>query len=337
MIALGLAATLASIVIVRWVRSYALRREWLDVPTARSSHEAPTPRGGGLGFAVPIVAALGLAPLAGVAPGVAWPAGLALAGVAGAGWLDDRRGVPIGGRLLVHVGAGIVLAWIAHRLGAGLGMSAAPAAAWWIFWTVSAINVVNFMDGIDGLIGLTAAIFAAFAALALTIPPEAGAGDGAVFPASLAIVALGAVLGFLRYNWPPASIFMGDVGSGTLGALFVLLGIASVAALDWTILHAFLPLTPLFSDEVMTMGRRLSRGERLWVAHRSHVYQRLVQAGWSHGRVAFLYGAVSVLGAGIALGLPRTTGPFLLTALCYLVSSTTLLLVLGHGADRRIV
>ena len=343
LIGLGLAAGATSLLIVARVRNRALLEGRLDIPGPRSSHLAPTPRGGGIGFVAPVVALLVLAPWLGMQPAIAWPAAAALTGVAVAGWCDDRRGLPIPLRIVVHAIAGFVLAWIAHRMEADPGpVTAAVAAGWWIFWTVSAINVVNFMDGIDGLVGLQAAVYCGFIVSALSLagdpaygslPPASGV-DLLVWSA-LAIVALGAVLGFLGHNWPPASIFMGDVGSGTLGTLFALLGIASISLRRWTIVHAFLPLAPLFIDEVITMSQRISRGERLWVAHRSHVYQRLVRSGSSHARVSLVYALLSLAGATIALALPGVMAPFMLTALCYLIVTTMALILLGHRAEYR--
>ncbi len=337
----GLVAAVASALIVRGVRAYAHRLQWLDMPTARSSHVLPTPRGGGLGFVVPILAYLAFSPLGGLQPTAAWGAVVALGAVALVGWIDDRRGLAAGLRIFVHAAAGIMLAWIALRLGADPGFSAiltiptAVAAIWWVFWSVSAINVINFMDGIDGLIGLEAVVFCGFAAVALAASPGDAMDPAPYAWTGLAVVAAGAVMGFLVYNWPPASIFMGDVGSGALGGLFVLLGIGSIYVREWTVVHAFLPLAPLVIDEVLTMLRRLSRGERPWVAHRSHVYQRLVQAGWSHRRVAFLYGLLSLPGAAIALALGGAQATFILSSVWYLVVTLTVLVLLGHGSDRR--
>ena len=112
-------------------------------------------------------------------------------------------------------------------------------------------------------------------------------------------------------------------------------GIGSIYVREWTVVHAFLPLAPLVIDEVLTMLRRLSRGERPWVAHRSHVYQRLAQGGWPHRRVALLYGLLSLPGAAIALALGGAPATFILSSVWYLVVTLTVLVLLGHGSDRR--
>lgn len=336
LLALGAAAAVASAWILERVRDHALSTARLDVPNPRSSHVVPTPRGGGIGFVLPVLVFLGAAALSGrLGPVVAALILAALAAVAAAGWADDRGDLVIAIRLAVHLAAGLALAWAAFRLGAGGSLPATVAAVWWILWTVSAINVVNFMDGIDGLIAVQALVYTAFAAFALAPPALAAEGEARTWMA-LAVVAAGAVLAFARRNWPPAAIFMGDVGSGFLGALFVVLGMATLAGREWTVVHAFLPLAPLFVDGGLTLTRRLSRRERLWVAHRSHVYQRMVQAGWPHARVTLLYGLLSLAGAAIVLLLPWPVARFLLVALWYLVVTTMALVLLGHRSDRRL-
>ena len=202
----------------------------------------------------------------------------------------------------MHILTGVAVGWVARDIGAGLG---APVAGelvfvWWVFWTVSAINVTNFMDGIDAIIGLQIVVFAAFSAWSLTGNP---------FGLSLAGVSLGASVGFLIFNWPPARVFLGDVGSGVAGLLFVLLGALTAADRQWTVAHAFLPLLPLFADELITMARRVRRGESLITPHRSHVYQRLVQAYPGHGKVALGYAGAAALCGLWAAGLGNGSIP----------------------------
>lgn len=294
-----------SAAIVWTVREAARRRGWLDLPTPRSSHEVPTPVGGGIGVvAVMFVALVGLA-IAGVESASMIAGAVGLGGIALLGWLDDVHGLSVGSRLSVHMVVGAIVSWIA--LGASwapfdLGLPPAVLFVWWVFWTVSAINVVNFIDGADGLIGLQTVVFGLFVLLA------GESTETAVLGASLA----GAAIGFLVFNWEPASIFLGDVGSGGLAVAMLLAGVFTLEDPAWSALHAFLPLMPLFADELTTMVHRLLRGERLTVPHRDHAYQILVRSGWTHARVALLYGVASSVCASWALYRNRLDGEFLL-------------------------
>jgi UDP-N-acetylmuramyl pentapeptide phosphotransferase/UDP-N-acetylglucosamine-1-phosphate transferase len=195
-------------------------------------------------------------------------------------WIDDLRDLSPALRLpaqAVAVAIGLAaLPQIANRLAAAFGpaLSFAAAGLAWVWW----INLFNFMDGIDGIAAGEAA------AIGLGVLLFAGLGVG-VDPqlAWLAAAILGAAVGFLVWNWPPARIFLGDVGSTALGYLtgFLLLGVAFAG--HWRV-ALILPLY-FFADATVTLGRRLLRGERIWRAHRQHFYQRAVGHGRSHAAV----------------------------------------------------
>ncbi len=297
------AAMALSVTFVGLVRWDANRRGLLDRPNARSSHALPTPRGGGLGLLLAILGSiLGSAPgAARLGPSLLAAAGVAL--VAMIGWVDDHKGAPVHLRLAAHMAAGILVLPLA--MAAPLPLPAPVAAVWWMFWTVSAINVINFVDGIDGIIGLQVLIYGIF--VALVGSPEGGA-------RLTALVLVGASAGFLVWNWSPARIFLGDVGSGALGVLVVALGASLVAEGRVGFVAAFAPLAPIFLDASVTLARRARRGERLSEAHRSHLYQRLANGRWGHARVAQLYGALSAGAAAVAAVLPQG-GLLLLAAL----------------------
>ena len=289
-------SVLASAVLVGLVRWDAVRRGLLDVPNARSSHQLATPRGGGLGLLLALAIAVTFGAFsASTAPGVpALLGSLAVLIVAAAGWMDDHGGAPVRLRILVHLGAGLLLLPLVSP--APLPAILAPlAAGWWVFWTVSAINVVNFMDGIDGIIGLQGFVFGVYCVLA-----TADGGNSQLLGLALA----GSSAGFLLWNWSPARIFMGDVGSGALGVLFVLTGamLAREGRVDF--IAAFAPLSPIFLDAAVTLVRRARRGERLSVAHRSHLYQRLANGGVGHARVTLGYGVAAASCAAIATLMP---------------------------------
>lgn len=291
------AALLAAWLLTGFARRYAVGKRMLDVPTARSSHTVPTPRGGGIGIALPSL--IGIAALALGGP-LAADVAIALCGggalVALVGWFDDRYGLPKILRLLVHVVAAVwAVAWLgglpALDLGGPrvqLGTAGSIAA---VIGTVGAINIYNFMDGIDGVAGAEAFSVAVVAAPLLVLSGDSG------IALATALVA-GSTLGFLLWNWPPAKIFMGDAGSGLLGFLFAGLAMSSenhgsLPALVWATL-----LAVFIVDGVFTILRRALRGEPVHVAHRKHAYQRLVRSGRSHAAVT-----VAVLLVNAVLGL----------------------------------
>lgn len=294
--ALGGGAVLASAVLSGLARRYALARSVLDVPNERSLHSVATPRGGGAAVAVVVLGGiLALRLLGLIDPRVALALGGGGALVALVGWIDDRRGVAALPRLLVHLAAAAwAVIWLRGMpeltIGAGavrLGAFGSVLAILAIMWSV---NLYNFMDGIDGLAGAEAVVVGLAGAVLL------GAGESPLALIALLVAAAGA--GFLPWNWPPARLFMGDTGSGFLGFVFGGLALASenaraLPALVWLVL-----LAPFFLDATVTLVRRVASGERWYIAHRSHAYQRAVRAGYSHLQVT-----VVVVGLSAALGV----------------------------------
>jgi UDP-N-acetylmuramyl pentapeptide phosphotransferase/UDP-N-acetylglucosamine-1-phosphate transferase len=256
------------------------RKGVLDRPNPRSSHARATPRGGGIAVCLavlPIWVALGIGGR--VALGVvAIVVGTVL--LAAVSWLDDLRGLAPASRLAAH-GLAVALGCFALPPAAiplpgvlGPALYFAGIGLAWVWW----INLYNFMDGIDGLAGAEAA------AIGLGLVLFAGFGAG--FDPRLAWLAaaiLGAAIGFLVWNWPPARIFLGDVGSTTLGYLSGFLLIGAALRGHWRI-ALVLPLYFL-ADATITLGRRVVRGERFWEAHRQHFYQRALARGLDHGAV----------------------------------------------------
>jgi UDP-N-acetylmuramyl pentapeptide phosphotransferase/UDP-N-acetylglucosamine-1-phosphate transferase len=293
------AGFLASVVLVAAVRSWARRRSVLDHPNDRSLHVRPTPRGGGIGIVLPTCIAIGGAgALVPEARGVA--ACLAGGGllVAGVGSVDDVRGLPALTRLVAHVAAGaiVVLGIGSWRTVAGpgswdldLGRAAVPLT---VLLVVGLTNAYNFMDGVDGIAGgqgVVAGFGWVAAGYAIQDPLVTVAG---------AVVAL-TTLGFLLFNWSPASIFMGDVGSSFLGFLFGALAVHMASRFPSAAWAGILFVWPFVFDSAFTFLRRMSRREHLLSAHRSHLYQRLVLAGVSHRAVALLYGALATVGVAV--------------------------------------
>jgi UDP-N-acetylmuramyl pentapeptide phosphotransferase/UDP-N-acetylglucosamine-1-phosphate transferase len=251
----------------------------LDLPNERSSHRCATPRGGGIAVTATVL----LAWLAFASTGQALPLVVAVALgtslLAIVSWLDDLYGLSPALRLPAHAAAvaiGLAALPPASPLTAALGPALALAAAGllWVWW----LNLFNFMDGIDGLAAAEAA------AIGLGLVLFAAAGVGVDPPlARLAAAILGAAIGFLVWNWPPARIFLGDVGSTTLGYLTGFLLLAAALRGHWRV-ALILPLY-FFADATLTLGRRLLRGERVWRPHREHFYQRAIGHGRSHAAV----------------------------------------------------
>jgi UDP-N-acetylmuramyl pentapeptide phosphotransferase/UDP-N-acetylglucosamine-1-phosphate transferase len=225
-------------------------------------------------------------------PPASWTLGtllLAACAVALVGWIDDRRGLSVRARLVVHVMAGAVVGTVA-AVGSANGALAVALFAAWAFWTVSSINLVNFMDGINGLVASQVAVFA----LSLACFPDP---TGAAAFVEMAVA--GACLGFLPWNFPRARIFLGDVGSGTLGFFVPMLALLAMQRQGIDVVRTHLPLLPLFGDAVWTILRRWRNGERLTTPHRSHLYQRLANDGLGHTVVTVMY-TVAALGGALA-------------------------------------
>jgi UDP-N-acetylmuramyl pentapeptide phosphotransferase/UDP-N-acetylglucosamine-1-phosphate transferase len=263
--------------VTRWLR----RRAILDHPNARSAHARPTPRGGGIGLLAGLL--LGWAGTLALLPG-ADPAsvGAALAGallLATVSFVDDVRGLPAALRLVVQAAAvaGALAALpddapVFQGLLPPLADRLATALAWLWF-----INLFNFMDGIDGLSGVEAASVGFGVALIAWL-------TGSVTAIGFGATAGAAALGFLVWNWHPARVFLGDVGSVPLG--FVLGWLLIGAARDGAWAAALILPAYYWTDASLTLLRRLGRGAAVWRAHREHFYQRALDFGFSHADVA---------------------------------------------------
>ena len=332
--AIVLGTLVVAIILTGLVRDHALRTELLDLPNARSSHVTPTPRGGGIAIVFTSLVAMGVLAFVGKMDSRLFYA-LAGGGVAVAlvGHLDDRGRIGIIGRFTVHIAAAI---WATAWLGGmteiywgesvvSLGYFGSLLAVLGIVW---ALNLFNFMDGIDG-IAASQAIFMSGAGAALAT----FAGMSSSTPAAGLILAA-ASLGFLAWNWPPARIFMGDVGSGYLGFALAVVGLASmreraVMLPVWLILGGV-----FFIDSTLTLFRRLARRERVYEAHRSHAYQWLARRWNSHLRVTLACLLLDLLWvapyAWLAVQFPAMAGWCVLAAWSPIVA-----LALAAGSGRK--
>ncbi len=276
------------------MRRLAVSHGVLDVPNERSAHVTPTPRGGGVAIVIAASAAFALLAWRAVVP-VDLMLALLGGGVAVAlvGFFDDRLQLAPAVRIVVHLAAAL---WALACLGglpplriAGhlveFGWFGYALGAIGIVWT---LNLFNFMDGIDG-IAASEAVFISWSGAALALVSGIAAVPAAGFTFGAACC------GFLWWNWPPAKIFMGDVGSGYLGFVIAVLAVAAaranaIALFVWLVLGGV-----FFVDATVTFVRRLVRGERVYQAHRSHAYQWLARRWGSHRRVTIATLAVNLL------------------------------------------
>jgi len=270
-----------------WMLSGCGRLAIMDHPNERSLHAHPVPRSGGIAILLAATAGWGWllvthdmpAPLPWIMAAVVVVAAVSL--------LDDLYELPARIRLPVHMLAAILIL---------LGGMALP---WdWLGWIISLLGIVwmlnlyNFMDGMDGFAGgMTVAGFG-FLGLAVWL-------TGSETYALYCWIISASALGFLCFNFPPARIFMGDAGSATLGLLaagFSLWGIHDGLFPLWFPLLVF---SPFWLDATITLIRRGLRGEKVWRAHRSHYYQRLVRMGWGHKKTVLAEYAL-ILGCGVS-------------------------------------
>jgi UDP-N-acetylmuramyl pentapeptide phosphotransferase/UDP-N-acetylglucosamine-1-phosphate transferase len=287
------AALAVSALVTRASIAYAHRRNLIDVPGMRRSHTVPTPRGGGIGLVVAIIAC-GLIPS--IAAGTAWPGPTAfwwlapaVVGIALVGWIDDHGGLSAAKRLAMHCAAALWTfaapllpfaisggraPWLVVVMLAG-GFIGAAIAVW-------SINLHNFMDGIDGILALQSIfVFGTIATLFARTGNTASAWQFVLWAA--------AVLGFLPFNFPRARIFMGDVGSGVLGFLIAAAVIAQLLDPRIAFASGFVACSAFVTDASCTLVSRMVHGRRWYSAHREHLYQWLVRCGNSHARVVAYY------------------------------------------------
>ncbi|MEZ5582915.1 MAG: glycosyltransferase family 4 protein [Candidatus Competibacteraceae bacterium] len=271
----------------------------LDYPNERSLHACPIPRSGGVAVLAGMLAGvtvlsivMPLAPVSVMA--------LGLIPLVVMSFWDDRASVNPAIRLLTHGLAALLL------LKAGYGIvwpEQDPSAdgtyqglinLMTILFVIWMINLYNFMDGMDGLAGgMTVVGFSCYGILGLL------AGDP-VF-ASFGFLIAGAASGFLVYNFPPAKIFLGDTGSTAFGYCAAALGLWGHRDGVLKLWVAVLIFAPFIVDATVTLIYRLFRGEKVWQAHQSHYYQKLIQIGWKQRNVLWAEYLLMFASSAIAL------------------------------------
>lgn len=328
------APILVAFVLTALMRKISLAGGLLDVPNERSSHVTPTPRGGGVAI---VIGSLGAWCVLWALHVIDFDLFMALAvgglAVALVGLIDDRRPLRASVRLVVHILAAVwAVVWLGKLPAANVagiafanGTAAQVGAVLGIVWM---LNLFNFMDGIDGIAASEATFISWGGALMLLFTSS---------PSGMAATALAlgaACLGFLIWNWPPAKIFMGDIGSGYLGFVIGVLAVAmahenGVAFWVWLILAGVFVV-----DATVTLFRRALRAERVFQAHRSHAYQWLARKWGSHQRVTVGVVLLNLFWllpwALAAASSPDWAARIALVALIPLV-----MLVLVAGAGRR--
>lgn len=314
------AAAVATAASIEWLIRWAIRRDLLDHPNHRSSHDVPTPRLGGVGIACVLLGGLAWlalrSPEAGHGHALLTLVVLGLV-VAALSLYDDVRSVAPPYRLAAHVVVAVSLVWTVGTVGtvAGGALGRVTLTAPWAgvltaLWVVSLINAFNFVDGIDGMAGAQAAV----AALGWVV---LGSATGNATLVTAGVLLLAAAAGFLWHNWSPARIFMGDGGSALLGFL--------LATVPWVIggpelwLPSVCLLWPVLLDTGWTLVTRAWHGLPVWESHRMHIYQKLVDAGHSPARVSLAYAAASGCGVVIAWMTLRAEAMALLVGAAALV------------------
>jgi len=265
----------------------------VDNPNERSSHDTPTPRGGGLAVIVVLLTAWVLS-LGDDIAAYQWLI-VATIFIGFVSWLDDLRGLSPALRLISQFIVVVMVFWLMpssalyfHGL-VPFWLDNLIAMLLWVWF----INLFNFMDGIDGISAVESTSIGLGVFLLMII------GSAEMVHGFLGLSIAAAALGFLWWNWQPAKIFLGDVGSVPLGFLIGWLLLEILASPVWPT-ALILPLYYL-ADTTITLLRRALKGEKVWQAHRSHYYQQSIQRGLSHAKVASIIGLVNVLLIGLAI------------------------------------
>jgi Fuc2NAc and GlcNAc transferase len=325
---------LISAVLVGLVYRFALAWQILDIPNDRSSHDSPTPRGGGL-----VIVGISLA---GLLAYILWSGAhpampvysfiMAAAMIALVSWLDDIRSLPNWVRFVVHLAGALIVilgsgaAWQSFSLPfygeLPLGIVGFTVA---LMWIAGFTNSYNFMDGIDGIAGVQAVVAGLGWLLlgSMINQPEC---------AVLGMLISAGSAGFLWWNLPPAKIFMGDVGSAFIGFSFAFMSVWAAANDPHMAVAGVILVWPFVFDSIFTLLRRVRKGENIFKPHRSHLYQRLVQQGWTHGQVSILYMLLALVGIVPATTFVRcpTLGSWLIITILPLFAAGLWIFVICH-------
>lgn len=300
----------------------------LDQPNARSLHDVPKPRYGGIAMAIAVVVVVPFLDLQSVRT-ILWLSLVLLV----ISLLDDLRPLPVVLRLCAHAAAATIAVVFVTTPAAATqplqelfqhSLATTSALGIVILFVIWMTNLFNFMDGADGLAGgMTIIGFGTYALAA------ADTGDTGYAIATIATAIAGAAAGFLFFNFPPAKVFMGDAGSVPLGFLAATLGICGHRSGLWPWSFCLLLFSPFIVDASITLVKRALRGEKIWQAHREHYYQRLILGGWSHRKTVFSYYILMLSSAISALATQNTQLQYPILGF-WVITYASLLLYLEH-------
>lgn len=283
------AAFCASFVVNLLLSSRWLRHIGLDTPGHRSLHQQPTPRLGGLGIVAGLICAQLLSDI--------WPLTwiIAAAILICISFIDDLRPLPPQLRFMVQMASSLMV--LNGPLTDSYGYIALASLLVACVWS---INLYNFMDGANGLAGGMGLI--GFGCLGWI------AAQGATnLNLSLTCFAIAsACAGFLCFNFGKARIFMGDVGSTLLGLMVAVVSIAGFEEGVWPFWLPLMVFSPFIADASATLARRVANKQRFWQPHREHFYQKLIQMGWSHTKLALAAYLIMLACGGLAMSLQHT-------------------------------
>lgn len=336
-ITLAILSSFVLAIILTWaIRNYAMTVEMVDIPDERTSHKGDIPRGGGLSIVLLMLLALGIMALAPKGVRYVYTLIIVIIVLSTLGWMDDRYGVIPLVKLLVQVGIGL---FMVGSVGAVqtidiVGITISPAdylaPLFTVIWIVWLVNLYNFMDGIDGLAASQAAITSCTLGIWFNL-------HGDILVSLFCYVIMAASLGFLVWNWSPARIFMGDVGSVALGGIFAALFL--IGNVEYNIpFSSFVILLAIFlADTTITLFRRLARRKVVWRAHNEHYYQRVITAGVGHAQatIAVILGSIlmAVLATLDMLGIEPRTMWLLLAILILITFFLTVILMERKAAN----
>lgn len=290
--------TISSYLFIHLIRHYAHKKQILDHPNERSSHALPTPRGGGLAIVIIVIGtSLTVVNEADLNHAIIYIAcGIVIAFL---GWRDDVSSLSPTIRFIVQ---GLVAAISIYVLGYFKSVTIPLFGEWQLgvvgiiitfLWILGLTNAYNFMDGIDGIAGGVA-----LAGACAWMFIASNMGNNFVFWISFAIAA--SSLGFLFHNWQPAKIFMGDVASTFLGYTFAVLPLLSADEGGDALMLGTLIMWTFIMDAGVTFIRRAVKRENVFAAHRTHLYQRLVDSGYKHAAISSLYILLTLLAGFLA-------------------------------------
>jgi len=322
MVMVGLVVSfIFSIVVTGLLQKYALKHSLIDIPNERSSHSMPTPRGGGLSIVIPVLLCIVmLLFLEQLDRNITLALGTGCFFVASVGWIDDHQHIPANWRALFYGIAAVLAVYflnesddfqlVFHQLPFVIVSSFMI-----VIWIVWMINLYNFMDGTDALAAIQSICTSLIVGVLFWLQGQYGL-------ATVCFVIAASSCGFLFWNWPPAKIFMGDAGSCSLGFCFGVLAVIGEiqGSLPFTVF--FILLSIFICDTTLTLLMRVFANKKWYQAHKSHAYQRLVQLGMSHKKLALYLLLINVM-----ILWPMASMAFVWDEYSYYIAATSIFLI----------